>query len=158
MEAMRISKEVFILRSIVPLAFFICAVTIPYLSLLSPLIVFREEVRIPFPERNEYSIVEGTDMLTNAVGLNISLLFLLFLSLLVLLQMFIPWHPYPIFDVGINLIISSAVMLVWYLHLASLATSIPIWGPIVISTIPFLCMVMVPINRIFIPHVEKRFF
>jgi len=151
-------KDKLLLQAIFPLTFTLWSfISIPYLSLLPSYVVFNEAPpTIIGSTRREYRIILGVDELQNVVGLDINIFFLICLVLLIAFQMIIPWHPHPVYDLGANLLISAIVVLVWYQYLISIVASIPMWEPIIFSTIPMLGMVMVPVNRIFILYVVER--
>jgi len=151
-------EDKLLIQAIIPLTFTLWSIiSIPYLSLLPSYVVFNETPpTIMGPTRRDYRIIQGVDELQNVVGLDINIFLLICLVLLIVFQMIVPWHPHPVYDLGSNLLISAVVVLAWYQYLISIVASIPIWEPIVFSTVPMLGIVTVPLNRILIPYVVER--
>ncbi len=89
-------------------------------------VVFHEAVPGLYPYRSAYRIFQGTDELQSVVELDINIFLLVGLIFLVLLQMIIPWRPQPIYDLGGNLPVNAAIVLLWSQYLVSIVVSIPI--------------------------------
>lgn len=112
----------------------------------------------PFFPPTSYILLDDNHYLQSNTNVNIPYFSLWILVGIVLIQMLLPSSKRldPIFDIGINLLISAGVILTW--AIVNLPTSILLsqWNPQIEIYTPLAGLLLVPFQRILIHNFRKR--